>query len=169
MFRTTLVAMLALALCCSTAASAALRFERNTTLTDASGGTMTTRSTGSFAAESGNALSEAAFLNFAPREGRGQVNGSISLSRDRNREARSITLSYDGNLTLNLPADISGQAARTVTVVFNDLVVTWSRGERRGERRVDGRLVINGHDVAAQDAPRSIIAVLIGLARLMRA
>lgn len=161
MYRTTL-SVLVFALGYSASATAAIRFDRDSTLTDATGGTMHTHSSGDFAADADNAVTAADFRNFAPREQGGSVNGSIQQKRDR--EGALVSLSYAGNLILNLSADSSVQVARTVNVSFEDLAVVRSEEGRT----VAGDITINGRAMSAEEAPRSIIAVLIGLVRLMR-
>lgn len=123
---------------------------------------MRTHSSGDFAADSGSAISEAVLHNFAPRDRGGSVNGSIQQKRDR--EGALVSLSYDGNLIFNLPVDSSGQEARTVNVSFDDLAVVRSEEGRT----IDGDITINGRVMSAEEAPRSIIAILIGLVRLLR-
>jgi hypothetical protein len=141
-------------------AQAALRYDSSTTLSDESGGSMVTRSIGTFAAESGSGRSDATFNHFTPRANGSTVNGS--MSRNREREGDLLSVNYAGNLTLAQPASGS-QPARTLTVVFDDISVT-----RSGEgRSITGHLTLNGREMPAEDAPRSIIAILIGLVKLM--
>lgn len=160
MLRTTLATLV---LACGFAASAhaALHYDSSTTLTDSAGGNMITHSVGDFGAESGSGRGDATFNNFAPRDGGGSVNGS--MSRNREREGDLVSVSYAGNLILNLPASSGGQPARTTTVVFTDVSV--ARSEEG--RTISGTITINGREVPAADAPRSIIAILIGLVKLM--
>lgn len=161
MLRTTLLSSL-FALGLASSASAALHVDSTTTLTDAAGGAMVSHTRGDIGSESGNALSEASFLNFSPRQRGGSVNGS--LRRMRERDGELISQSYSGNLSLVIPADNSGQEARTLTLSFDDVTVVRSEEGRT----LSGTLVINGREVPANEAPRSIIAILIGLVRLMR-
>jgi hypothetical protein len=161
MLRTTLLSSL-FALCLATSANAALHVDSTTTLTDAAGGTMVSHTTGDIGSETGSALSEASFLNFSPRQKGGSVNGN--LSRTRERDGELITQNYSGNLSLVIPADGNGQEARTVTLQFDDVTVVRSEEGRT----ISGTLVINGREVPADEAPRSIIAILIGLVRLMQ-
>ncbi len=162
MIRITLLSSL-LGLCLASSAFAALHVDSNTTLTDAAGGTMVIQTSGDIGSESGSAVGEASFLNFSPRQKDGSVNGN--LRRERVREGELISQSYSGNLSLVIPADGSGQATRTVTVRFDDVTVVRSEEGRT----VTGTLLINDREVPAAEAPRSIIAILIGLVRLMRA
>ncbi len=161
MIRTSLLSSL-LALCLASSAHAALHVDSNTTLTDAGGGTMVSHTSGDIGSESGSAVGEASFLNFSPQQKGGSVNGS--LRRERERDGDLISQSYAGDLSLVIPADASGQPARTVSVRFDDVTVVRSEEGRT----VNGTLIINGREVPAADAPRSIIAILIGLVRLMR-
>jgi hypothetical protein len=160
MFRTRL-AILVLAFGFAASANAALHYDSTTTLTDSAGGSMITRSVGDFGADSGSGRGDATFNNFAPREGGGSVNGSMSRSREREGELVSVT--YAGNINLSLPASSGGQPARTATVAFTDITV--SRSEEG--RTISGGITINGREMPAEDAPRSIIAILIGLVKLM--
>ncbi len=159
MFRRSLAALV-LTFGCIVSAQAALRYDSTTTLSDDSGGSMVTRSIGTFAAESGSGRTDATFSHFTPRTGGGTVNGS--MNRNREREGDLLSVTYAGNLTVSQPASGS-QPSRTLTVVFDEVLVT-----RSGEgRSISGNLTLNGREIPAEDAPRSIIAILIGLVKLM--
>lgn len=145
----------ALALCAvlmSGSAAAAYELEKQTTLTDGSGGVMRSVSTGLVRQPGRDVSSTVEFTNFHPKTDSSLVlNGNIQ--RQQSGEKRDTLTLLNGQLSVR---GVEGQNGEDVNLVFQDLEI---QGHGR-HREFEGTIVVNGETVDAANIPRSTARLL---------
>ncbi len=162
----------------STAASAGVTVERQTTLTDEQGGQAVTIGQGQFEQPGSEFNINATFTSFQPRDNGPIINGQLSALSSVAGQAgafarqASRTTVFNGEVTLtNLPRGESD-----VVMVLQDLsVVDQQRGRRgfgqsagAGQGEWSGQVIINGNAFTPQDLPRparELMRHIIGILR----
>ncbi len=144
-------------------AQADFTLNRDTKLTDAYGGTFTSLTQGTLAAESAERDTVSTFTNFHPNDEYTTVNGQIERSFQRTDENAERT--YNGALTIaNTPSSTSQEPARTFSVAFENLKI--QRGDDGAA--LSGTLLVNGKSIDAGTAPNQVKRILIRLVRFLR-
>lgn len=134
-------------------AAAALEIDRNVSIRDDQGGSLTLVTNASRDAIGGESVTTATFTGFQPREGGRTVDGEIVRERERTADV-GVTV-YHGALEIAVPAQGS-EPARLNTLVFENLTVT-----RRGDGpELSGSIVYNGERMDAAELPRGALRML---------
>ncbi|SRR6056297_1684528 len=128
-------------------ASAALEIERNVSIRDDGGGTLTLITTASRDAVGGSGMTTATFNGFQPRSAGRIVDGEIVRERERTADVAATV--YHGVLEIRVPAQAS-EPTRLNTIAFENLTVT-----RRGDGpELSGQIIYNGETLDAAELPR---------------
>jgi hypothetical protein len=154
-------------------AQAAYTYQGNATVNDEAGGTISIATQGSADPEAGTQTATATFANFHPKNGQATVNGT--LTRNFARDGELVTVTFDGDLTINRGAAPAASnngngngnnnaLPAQVTIQFTGLTV--ERGEEH--HGVSGTITVNGQSVDVGNAPRELRALLLGLFRTFR-
>ena len=134
-------------------AAASLDIERNVSMTDDGGGTLTLVTSASRDAVGGSSITTATFTGFQPRDDGRIIDGEIV--RERERTAEQLETVYHGVLEMQVPAQAS-EPARLNTLAFENLTVT-----RSGEGpEFSGRVIYNGESRDASELPRRALRML---------
>lgn len=134
-------------------AAASLDIERNVSIRDDGGGTLTLVTTGTRDAVGGNSITTATFTDFQPRSDGRIIDGEIV--RERERTADEAETVYHGVLEIRVPAQASEPAVLN-TIAFENLTVT-----RSGEGpELSGQIIYNGKARDAADLPRGALRAL---------
>ena len=145
--------LLAVGLLVSMQAAAGIRMDRDVTITDEAGGTLTLVTSATHDVIGSASLTTASFAQFQPRADGRRVDGEVV--RNRFREAERVVTTFDGALEIRVPPRGSAPAVLN-TLVFGELTVT-----RRGAGPVlSGTVIYNGEEIDAGALPARAAALL---------